>query len=61
MELGAPPVSSTVTNGVFDDIAAAVGSAALLLPDPRLEPGGPMALPRQWQLEPGGPMVLPWQ
>jgi hypothetical protein len=33
--------------------------AVLLLLDPRLEPGGPTVLPRQWQLEPGGPTALP--
>jgi hypothetical protein len=27
MELGTPPASSVVADGVFDDIAAAVGSA----------------------------------
>jgi hypothetical protein len=32
--------------------------AVLLLLDPWLEPGGPTALPRQWQLELGGPTVL---
>jgi hypothetical protein len=46
-----PPASSAVADGVFDDIAAAVGSAVAVggaaASGPRLEPGGLTALPRQ--------------
>jgi hypothetical protein len=64
MESGVPPASSTVADGIFDDIAAAVGSAVAVggaAAGPLARAWGPTALPRQWQLEPGGPTALPRQ
>jgi hypothetical protein len=75
MESGTPFVASAVVEGIFDGIAAAVGSAVAIggvaatgrawgptvLPRQQAEPRGMTALHRQWQAKPGGPMAPPQQ